>query len=103
MAPIENGPFFAVKVFPGSFATFAGLKTNEAAQALDRDGAAISGLYAVGADMESIMGGCYPAGCINLGPAMTFGYIARDTPPKPMPMRQTYPMQSLADQLPTPV
>jgi hypothetical protein len=26
--------------------------------------------------MASIMGGCYPSGGINIGPAMTFGYIA---------------------------
>ena len=29
-----------------------------------------------GTDMASIMGGFYPSGGINLGPAMTFGYIA---------------------------
>ncbi len=28
VAPIEHGPFYAVKVLPGSFGTFAGLKTN---------------------------------------------------------------------------
>ena len=38
--------------------------------------AAIAGLFAVGADMASVMGGTYPAGGINLGPAMTFGYLA---------------------------
>lgn len=76
VAPIEHGPFYAVKVLPGSFGTFAGLKTNGFAQVLARDDRPIEGLYAVGADMASVMGGFYPSGGINLGPAMTFGYIA---------------------------
>jgi succinate dehydrogenase/fumarate reductase flavoprotein subunit len=76
VAPIEQGPFYAVKVLPGSFGTFAGLKTNEAAQVLDHQDAPVPGLYAAGADMASVMGGFYPSGGINLGPAMTFGYIA---------------------------
>jgi succinate dehydrogenase/fumarate reductase flavoprotein subunit len=52
------------------------LKTSEFAQVLDQNGEVIDGLYAVGTDMASIMGGYYPAGGINLGPALTFGYIA---------------------------
>jgi succinate dehydrogenase/fumarate reductase flavoprotein subunit len=76
VAPIEHGPFYAVKVQPGSFGTFAGLKTNGFAQVLSRDDQPIDGLYAVGTDMASVMGGFYPSGGINLGPAMTFGYIA---------------------------
>jgi succinate dehydrogenase/fumarate reductase flavoprotein subunit len=76
VAPIERGPFYAVKVVPGSFGTFAGLKTDASARVLDAGGAPIPGLYAAGTDMASIMGGHYPAGGINLGPAMTFGYIA---------------------------
>jgi succinate dehydrogenase/fumarate reductase flavoprotein subunit len=76
VAPIETGPFYAVKVVPGSFGTFAGLKTDASARVLNRTGAPIAGLYACGADMASIMGGHYPAGGINLGPAMTFGFIA---------------------------
>ena len=76
VAPIEQGPFYAVKVLPGSFGTFAGLKTNGFAQVLGRDDRPIAGLYAVGTDMASVMGGFYPSGGINLGPAMTFGYIA---------------------------
>ena len=66
----------AVKVLPGSFGTFAGLRTNACAQVLAGDDRPVEGLYAVGTDMASIMAGHYPSGGINLGPAMTFGYIA---------------------------
>lgn len=76
VAPIEQGPFYAVKVEPGCFGTFAGLKVNAHAQVLDDNNHPIDGLYAAGTDMASIMGGHYPAGGINLGPALTFGYIA---------------------------
>ena len=34
VAPIEHGPFYAVKVMPGSFGTFAGLKTDGSARVL---------------------------------------------------------------------
>ena len=76
VAPIEQGPFYAVKVEAGCFGTFAGLKTNAHAQVLNTEGQPIAGLYSAGSDMASIMGGHYPAGGINLGPAATFGYIA---------------------------
>lgn len=76
VAPIETGPFYAVKVQPGCFGTFAGLKVNPHAQVLDAHEQPIAGLYAAGGDMASIMGGHYPAGGINIGPALTFGYIA---------------------------
>jgi predicted oxidoreductase len=76
MAPLVHGPFYAVKVVPGSLGTFAGLKTNAHAQVLNAEGEPIAGLYAAGNDMNSVMGGHYPAGGITLGPAMTFGYIA---------------------------
>jgi succinate dehydrogenase/fumarate reductase flavoprotein subunit len=76
VAPIETAPFYAVKVRPGSFGTFAGLKTNGQAQVLDQSGQPIAGLYAAGTDMASVMGGFYPSGGINLGPALTFGYVA---------------------------
>lgn len=76
VAPIDRGPFFAVRVIPGSFGTFAGLTTDADARVLDAGGAPIPGLYAAGTDMASVMGGHYPAGGINLGPALTFGHIA---------------------------
>lgn len=75
IAPINRPPYLAVKVVPGSFGTFAGLETDAAARVL-RDGTPISGLYAAGTDIASPLGGFYPAGGINLGPALIFGYIA---------------------------
>jgi succinate dehydrogenase/fumarate reductase flavoprotein subunit len=76
MAPIQGDPYYAVRVVPGSLGTFAGLKVNAHAQVLDADMQPISGLYAGGNDMASIMGGYYPSGGITLGPAMTFGFLA---------------------------
>ncbi|WP_425101140.1 FAD-dependent oxidoreductase [Tropicibacter sp. S64] len=76
LAPLEHPPFYAVKVVPGSFGTFAGLQTDGSARVLDAAGAPVPGLYAAGTDMASVMGGHYPAGGINLGPALTFGFIA---------------------------
>jgi succinate dehydrogenase/fumarate reductase flavoprotein subunit len=76
MAPLERGPFYAIKIVPGSLGTFAGLQVNASAQVLNAQGHPIAGLYASGNDMSSVMGGHYPSGGITLGPAMTFGFIA---------------------------
>lgn len=76
IAPIERGPFYAVRVISGSFGTFAGLKSNADACVLNAHSQVIPGLYAAGCDQASVMGGQYPAGGINLGPALTFGYLA---------------------------
>jgi len=76
VAPIDKPPFYAIKVLPGSFGTFAGLKTDAFARVLNAEGTPIEGLYAAGNDQASVMGGHYPSGGINLGPAMTFGFIA---------------------------
>lgn len=76
MAPIQKGPFYAIKLVVGDIGTFAGLATNADCQVLRQDGQAIQGLYAVGNDAASIMGGNYPGAGITLGPALTFGYVA---------------------------
>jgi succinate dehydrogenase/fumarate reductase flavoprotein subunit len=76
IAPLKDGPFYAIKMVIGDLGTYAGIKTDEHARALDADGRPIAGLYAVGNDMASIMGGNYPGAGITLGPALTFGYIA---------------------------
>ena len=76
LAPIRKPPFYAIKVLPGSFGTFAGLRTDARARVLNAVGDPVPGLYAVGCDQASVMGGHYPSGGINIGPALTFGYIA---------------------------
>lgn len=76
IAPVERGPFYAIKLVIGDLGTYAGVKTDEFARATAADGRVIQGLYAVGNDMASIMGGNYPGAGITLGPALTFGYIA---------------------------
>jgi hypothetical protein len=43
---------------------------------LGKDGLPLRGLYAVGNDMHSVMGGEYPGAGAQLGPGMTFAYLA---------------------------
>ena len=75
VAPVGEGPYFAVKVIMGDLGTFDGLRTRVTGEVLAADGQAIDGLYAVGNDRASIMGGNYPGAGITLGPIMTFAYI----------------------------
>ncbi len=76
LAPLAAPPYYAVKVVIGEIGTYAGIRTDRHARALDARREPIPGLYAAGNDMASIMGGAYPGPGITLGPAMTFGWIA---------------------------
>ncbi|EDZ99620.1 fumarate reductase/succinate dehydrogenase flavoprotein domain protein [Burkholderia sp. H160] len=75
VAPIGDGPYYALKVEMGDLGTFDGITTKVTGEVLDVKGAPIAGLYAVGNDRASVMGGNYPGAGITLGPIMTFGYI----------------------------
>jgi hypothetical protein len=72
---IEQAPFYAVTLHPGDIGSIVGLATDTDARVLRAD-APIEGLFAVGNDMQSIMGGAYPGPGINLGPAIVFAYAA---------------------------
>ncbi len=76
VAPIERAPFYALRIYPADLGTAVGLRTDADARVLNTHGVAITGLYACGNDMGSIMNGNYPGPGITLGPALTFGYIA---------------------------
>ncbi|MEJ7930589.1 FAD-dependent oxidoreductase [Ramlibacter sp. AN1015] len=75
VAPLAQGPFYAVKLVMGELGTFDGLRTSVAGEVLRRDGSRVEGLYAVGNDRASVMGGNYPGAGITHGPNMTFGYL----------------------------
>ncbi|MGF6413515.1 FAD-binding protein [Paraburkholderia sp. MM5482-R1] len=76
LAEIKQGPFVALAVWPGDIGTSAGVRTNADAQVIDENGEVVTGLYACGNDMASVMLGTYPGPGTTLGPALTFAYRA---------------------------
>ena len=76
LAPIDQGPFYAVPVQPGDIGTMGGLLTDEHARVIDTGGQVIDGLYAAGNTTASVMGHRYPGPGSTIGPAMVFGYLA---------------------------
>lgn len=78
LAPIEKGPFYAVRIVPGDLGTKGGLVTDEHARVLRPDGSAIAGLYAAGNVSSAVMGNTYPGPGGTIGPAIVFGYLAAE-------------------------
>jgi succinate dehydrogenase/fumarate reductase flavoprotein subunit len=76
LGPMGEGPYYAVQLVPGDIGAAQGLQTNAQAQVLNAQGQAMAGLYAVGNDMNSIMGGVYPAPGITIGPGLVFAHVA---------------------------
>lgn len=78
LGKLETAPYFAIRLYPGDIGASTGLLTDTHARVLDRNDAPIPGLYAVGNDMQSIMGGTYPGPGITIGPGVTFAYLAAE-------------------------
>lgn len=76
MAPLERGPFYAVRVEAGDLGTKGGLLTDADARVLGEDGAVIEGLYATGNTSAAVMGPEYAGAGATIGPAMVFGWLA---------------------------
>lgn len=79
VAPIERPPFYGLKVLIGDLCTFDGLLADALGRVLTPAGAVVGGLYVVGADRVSMMGGAYPGPGINHGPHMTMAYLTAST------------------------
>jgi 3-oxosteroid 1-dehydrogenase len=76
IGPVATPPFYALPIVPTPLATSRGLRADTHARVLDEAGAPIPGLYVCGNDMQSVFGGEYPGAGAQLGPAMTFAWIA---------------------------
>ncbi len=87
LGALTEAPFYAVRLYPGDIGASQGLRTDEFANVLDAQGRAIPGLYAVGNDMHSMMGGTYPAPGITVGPGLVFAYVATRHALKPQDLK----------------
>jgi FAD binding domain len=76
LGPIATAPYYAVRLVPGDIGASTGLVTDEWAQVLGPDNRPVGRFYAVGNEMQSIMGGTYPGPGITIGPGLTFAYRA---------------------------
>ena len=76
IGPLSQAPYYAVRLYPGDIGAATGFATDADACVLGDSQQPLGGLYAVGNDMHSIMGGTYPGPGITLGPGLVFGYLA---------------------------
>lgn len=76
LGAIEQGPFYAVKIWPLDVGTSGGLVTDEYARVLREDGSVIEGLYAAGNITAPVVGHSYPGAGASIGGGIAFGYVA---------------------------
>ena len=79
LAPLEQAPFHATRVYAGSSGTTGGPKIDPSARVVGADGTPVPGLYATGNVTAELFGDSSPGSGSTLGPAMTFGYLAGRT------------------------
>ena len=78
MAPVAEGPFYAMQVVLSDLGTKGGLVCDTHARVTRPDGSVIPGLYACGNTMASVFGHSYPGPGACITPAMAFGRLAAD-------------------------
>lgn len=76
LGAIEQGPFYATRIWPLDVGTSGGLVTDEYARVLKADGAPIPGLYAAGNITAPVVGHSYPGAGASIGGGIAFGYVA---------------------------
>lgn len=76
LGPLDRGPYFATRIFPGDVGTCGGVITNEFAQVIDEQDRVIDGLYATGNITATVMGRTYLGAGGSIANTMVFGYVA---------------------------
>jgi 3-oxosteroid 1-dehydrogenase len=76
LGPLDRGPYFATRIFPGDVGTCGGVLTNEYAQVIDEHDQVIEGLYATGNITATVMGRTYLGAGGSIANTMVFGYVA---------------------------
>jgi succinate dehydrogenase/fumarate reductase flavoprotein subunit len=76
LGPIDQPPYYAVKVLSGTIGTKGGPVTDGDGRVLAADGTPVDGLYAVGNTAAFWAADGYPGAGATLGAAMTMGYLA---------------------------
>ena len=75
----EDGPLYAVRVYPASWGTIGGCVTNDNFQVLNENGDVIDNLFAVGEMSTARLFGDYYFGGFSLGFYTAAGHIAAET------------------------
>ncbi|MEE2060276.1 3-ketosteroid-delta-1-dehydrogenase [Rhodococcus artemisiae] len=76
LRPLDQGPYFAVKMTLSDLGTCGGLRADERGRVLREDGEVIDGLYAVGNTAANAFGDKYPGAGATIGQGLVYGYIA---------------------------
>jgi 3-oxosteroid 1-dehydrogenase len=76
LGTLEQGPYYALQIYPGDVSTFGGLVTDTQARVLRADGSVIAGLYATGTSTAAVTGAVEAGSGGSVGPSLTWGYVA---------------------------
>ncbi len=76
LGPVDEPPFYAVRLHPGCLGTKGGPRTNIHGQVRHQDGGLIEGLFAVGNAAASPLGAAYPGAGGTIGPMLVAAHSA---------------------------
>lgn len=77
LTPLDQPPFWCMKLWPGGPNTTGGPRRNEHAQVIDVHGRPIDGLYAAG-ELGEAVGAVFPSNGCNISDGLCFGRIAAE-------------------------